>query len=405
MVPIVIGYLGSKEYGLWLSITSFAAMATFADLGLGQGLTAALANRPQGTEQLHKASVVSSAFYLMLASAVSLALIVLTLYVITPFGTLYSERDAVAEKSASKATLVVLINVIIAIPLSIPMRVQVALLQGYRASVGPLLGAIGSSVLVIITINADAGIVLIAWASTIGPAIGGLCAWYQTFFVAKLVTQPQLKDFDFTIAKSLAKSGAGFFVLQVLAAVGNASDPIVINRILGDQSVSEYTLIQRAFQLTLIAQFFVTALMPAFGNARATGDIAWLSSAIRKTLFLGSCASVVVAIPLASVCEPVIKLWSGLDISPSTALLLGFVAWSIMAVWGAVISAFMSEKPLLYQQIVWYTLGSVSTLALKITGALYLGLTGVIWGTVLGYSIIFIIPCALIIKASLDTQK
>ena len=42
-VPMTLHYLGAERYGLWMAISSFIAMLTFADLGVGNGLFNAVA--------------------------------------------------------------------------------------------------------------------------------------------------------------------------------------------------------------------------------------------------------------------------------------------------------------------------------------------------------------------------
>ena len=61
-VPFAIRYLGNERFGLWMAISSFLAIAGFADFGLGNGLLNSIA-RAQGkddTEGVKRA--LSSAF-------------------------------------------------------------------------------------------------------------------------------------------------------------------------------------------------------------------------------------------------------------------------------------------------------------------------------------------------------
>src|SRR4051812_44333592 len=50
-VPITLNYLGVERYGMWMTISSFAVMLTFADLGIGNGVLGAVA-RSNGVDDV-----------------------------------------------------------------------------------------------------------------------------------------------------------------------------------------------------------------------------------------------------------------------------------------------------------------------------------------------------------------
>jgi len=42
-IPLTLHYLGNERFGLWMTISSIVAMATFADFGIGNGVVNMLA--------------------------------------------------------------------------------------------------------------------------------------------------------------------------------------------------------------------------------------------------------------------------------------------------------------------------------------------------------------------------
>ena len=43
-VPLTLHYLGPERYGMWMTISSLAALLAFADLGIGNGMLNAIAD-------------------------------------------------------------------------------------------------------------------------------------------------------------------------------------------------------------------------------------------------------------------------------------------------------------------------------------------------------------------------
>src|SRR5439155_14854316 len=79
-VPLTVHYLGPERYGLWMTISSFIALMSFADLGLGNGLVNAISQADgAGDRQLARRSV-SAGFFLLLGVSVGLGVVFAVIY-------------------------------------------------------------------------------------------------------------------------------------------------------------------------------------------------------------------------------------------------------------------------------------------------------------------------------------
>src|SRR5439155_16672913 len=70
--PLSLDYLGVERYGLLITITSFAALFNFADLGIGNGLINAVSSAHGRDDPQEVAVAVSSAFFVLCAVALIL---------------------------------------------------------------------------------------------------------------------------------------------------------------------------------------------------------------------------------------------------------------------------------------------------------------------------------------------
>ncbi len=64
-VPLALSYLGVDRYGLWMTISSFAVLLSFADMGLGNGLLSAIAEADGKGDTAAAHRYVSTAFYML----------------------------------------------------------------------------------------------------------------------------------------------------------------------------------------------------------------------------------------------------------------------------------------------------------------------------------------------------
>ena len=79
-VPLTLHYLGSERYGLWATLSSVIALASFADFGLGNGLLNALSGAHGRDDRVEAAREVSTAFLLLLTVAAMLGAAFLLAY-------------------------------------------------------------------------------------------------------------------------------------------------------------------------------------------------------------------------------------------------------------------------------------------------------------------------------------
>ena len=79
LVPIIIDYLDTENYGIWLTISSFIAWFTFFDVGLGNGLRNKLTEAITNNNIKLAKGYVSSAYFTITIISFCLSILFLTL--------------------------------------------------------------------------------------------------------------------------------------------------------------------------------------------------------------------------------------------------------------------------------------------------------------------------------------
>jgi O-antigen/teichoic acid export membrane protein len=97
-----------------------------------------------------------------------------------------------------------------------------------------------------------------------------------------------------------------------------------------------------------------------------------------------------------------IHLWAGDQAHPSTLLIVGFGLWMMISPAGNAIAMFLNGAHIVRFQVVTATIMALTNLALSIVLAHVIGVAGVIWGTVICYTICSLIPGLLYARRLLD---
>ena len=197
--------------------------------------------------------------------------------------------------------------------------------------------------------------------------IGNLLALAGTLIWRKPWLWPRLPLLDRRVAGELLSSGSGFFLIQIAGAVVFSSDNVVVSHYLGAAQVTPYNVTWRLVGLTAVAQSLVfPALWPAYAEAYARGDYAWMQRAFRLTMRWTVAVNLSFAAALVAIGKPVIRLWAGQAAVPSTALLAAMALWAVISGCMTAESCLLAAVNRTREQGVLSVIAAVVNLALSI---------------------------------------
>lgn len=400
-VPLTIDYLGVERYGLWMTLSSVIALLGFADLGIGNGLLNAVAEADGKDDRDAACRYVSSAFFILLGIAIFLLVLLISVYSFIPWQRVYNVTSDLAVRESGPATAFLIIIFIINVPLGIVQRVQIGYQEGVRNHVWAIAGSLVGFGGLLVVVYLKAGLPWLVLAVSGGPVVVMLINWFKEFTWLRPWLFPHWSAFDWETGRKIVSTGIVFLILQIFATIGNSSDNLVIAQVLGSSAVTVYAVVQKLFMATLIAQYFLQPLWPAFAEAMARHDLRWVRRTLNRALVLSLGLGILTGLPLMIFGKRIVSMLAGHDIVPSTVLLLGFALLGLIYCVIGSISIYLNSGSLVSKQIPFFGLATVSALALKIIGAHYWQIEGVVWGTIAAYGIFYVIPATKLAYRSL----
>lgn len=402
-VPLTLGYLGAARYGFWVTVTSLAAVLQFSDLGLGNGLVTMVAESPAHDERQRVRTLVSSALALLVVSGAVVLAFSLLLARFVDWPALFG-LSGTAAREAAPAIAVFLVCIAASIPLGLVTNVQNGLQEGFHANMWTALGAIASLAAIMTAALVQAPIPTLVAAGAIPPLLA-LAGNSVDFFCRRHPDlRPSLAAVDMSAAKKLLRLGGLFFVLQLAVAVAYSSDNLIIGAVKGAEEVTEYAVPFRLFAfLPMVVALLTAPLWPAYGEAIARGDIAWVRQALFRSLAVVGAITVPCGVLLVLAGPSLIDAWTGGRVHPGGFLLMGLGLWAVLGSLGGAASMLLNAARAVRLQVVAATTMAITNVTLTVVLVHSIGAAGAIWATVLSYLVCVVVPYAVRIPRLLDS--
>lgn len=391
-VPLTYRYLGTDRYGLWMTVTSFVLFLGFADFGVGNGLVAAVSEAHGRDDEELAHRQVSCAFFLLCAIGFGILLIFAAIYPFTPWAKLYGTSTPLAAHEAGPATAVLILCTALSMPLGTVLRVQLGYQQGF---VGDLWSAAGNALAlagILAVTHLRGGLPILVLAVAGAPVLVTTLNWIVQFFRIRPWLRPRLALFQGDAAFKLAAVGGLFFLQQCFGLIYYVSDNLVIARTMGSAHVAQFALLQRIFSMGLIAQYFMVPLWPAIGEAIARQDLVWAHRIVRKAVFASLALGTICGLILLFSSRFLMLHWAGEDAGRIDLLRVGFAVWVVLVGYIAAMNAILNQPAVMKQHLKLFGAGSLASLALKIAFARHGSMAGVVWGTIIGFGVVYVVP-------------
>jgi O-antigen/teichoic acid export membrane protein len=397
-VRLSIGYLGAARYGLWMTVTAVTVVLAFSDLGIGNAIINRMSVAFAADERVRASKDVSSATAILSAVALVILLTCAVLLPVLPWPRIYNVVGQAASE-AGPTTLVFVACFAVLIPLGLVQKVQLGFQEGAISNLWTIGGALLSVGLLIVAIKMRLGLPWLVLAVSGGPVLSTGLNWIQEFVYSRPWLRPRLSQLEPRVGVQLARTGGLFLGLQVAGAVAFSSDNFIAAQLLGPVAVAQYSVTQRLFlSVPALVSVAAVALWPAYGEALVHADRKW----IRRTLLRSSVFAVGVTgiggVVLVLAAPIVFGFLVGPGLIPPIALTLGFLAFSVVYAFGNVVSMLLNAANVIAFQLITASAMAVTSIVLKIELGRSFGVAGIIWGTVIAYTLISILPIVFYIR-------
>jgi O-antigen/teichoic acid export membrane protein len=309
-------------------------------------------------------------------------------YPFLPWPRLFNVKSGAVAAEGARAFLVLYTWFILNIPLDVVTRAQAGLQRGYSSLLVSAVGNILSLCGIAVAIGFRANLACLVFASTFGVIAATLAnAW--CLFRDHPWLLPTRHAYTKKSAHKILKLGALFFVLQCMSAIGFASDNIVIAQVMGAAAVAMYAVPQKLFNLVFVlVNMGIGPLWPAYGEAIASGDVAWVRRIFLKSLRITLAIAAPVCLLLALTGPWILTAVLGKSLHVPRSLFLIFALWGIIYSVSAPIGTLLNGAGVLKLQSICATVASVVNLGLSIFFTRRLGMIGVCMGSIIAQVLI-----------------
>ena len=399
-VPLTFNYLGPERYGLWMVLGSIIAAMGIADLGIGNGLLNAISDAYGRDDHRLARECVTSAFMMMLGIATFLALLGTVAYPFIPWVRLFNVKSTAVAAEGSKALVILFSWFVLNIPLGVIGRAQAGLQKGYLPQLVGSFGSIVTLGALLLVIRSHGSLAWLVFASTVGSILGIIINAVILFREHPWLV-PTLSSYSAATAKRILKLGLMFFVLQCGVAISYNSDNLVITQILGAAAVAAYAVPQKLFSfLQTVVGMAILPLWPAYGEAIARGDVAWVRRVFVGSFWLALAITVPLSTGMVLACPWILRVFFGKALLAPTALLVVLAVWVVINAIAVVTAILLNGAGVLREQMVVVIISSVSNLALSIFLTRSFGVMGVCLGSIIT-QVLITLPVYFVLISSL----
>ncbi|MFM7135856.1 MAG: lipopolysaccharide biosynthesis protein [Planctomycetota bacterium] len=395
-VPLTIRYLGTERYGVWMTISSIVAILGFADLGLGNGLLNAISTAHGREDRVFARECVSSAFFLLTGFAVLLAFVFAICYPLIPWDRVFNVSLEAGRQEAGPAMAVFFGCFLIGLPLGIVNRIQMGYQQGFVNAVWQAIGSLLALLCLMVAVWLRGSLPLLvlalAGAPLVATALNGVALFCRT--MPWLV--PVWSNISWQAVRQVGTTGFMFLILQMCVALLSSVDNLIVAQLLGQEAVAQLAVPARLFSVaSTVAMIALMPLWPAYGEAIAKGDIAWVKRTVMRSTVCAAGVSLAVALPLMLLGRPIVQGWAGGEINPSQSLLIALGCWTVLSTVGSSLAMFLNAANVVLFQTVCAVAVGVTATVLKTHLATIAGSEGIVWATCGVYLLLALIPTLL----------
>src|SRR5271165_3794918 len=377
-LPLAVRYLGGERFGVWATIASTVALLNLLDLGIASTLTNHLSRAYALGDKPYAARCMTNALALTASLACIAGLAFGIVWARIDWMALFNVAGSVSRSEVNYTVAAAAALMLVGLPAALGSKIfagyQEVHLSNFVIAIGAVANVAGLFAGIALRVSMPALLVMSAGCVT----VCNFVALVVTLLVNKPWLRPRLALLDLPMARELLTSGSAFFLIQIAGAVVFSSDNLVVSHYLGAAQVTPYAVTWRLVALTAVLQSLIfPALWPAYAEAYARHDYAWMRRAFRFTLRWTLALNLTCGVLLITAGKFVIRWWAGPAAVPSSALLAAMALWAVISGFMTVESCLLAAVNRTREQGVLSIAAAVVNLALSIVLVKHIGSVGV----------------------------
>jgi len=385
-----------------IRIAEGTAAPRLSAVTFGAGLVTMIAEAPDRDERSNVRTLVSSALALLVVSGALVLVVSLVAARVVNWPAVFDLSPATAHEAAP-AIAIFLACLALNIPLGLVTNVQNGLQEGFVANIWLAIGAVLGVSSVVVAALLEASVPVLVVAGSVPPLIALAGNALHFFGHRHPDLRPSLGSVRLSTSMALVRLGGLFFLLQIAVAVGYSSDNLIIAAIRGAPEVTAYAVPFRLFVVfPMVVALIVSPLWPAYGEAIARRDMAWVRRTLHRSLAVVAAITVPCCVLLTIAGPWIIDAWTGGRLHPSRLLLAGLALWAVVGSLGSATSMFLNAARVVRLQVVAASTMAIANVILSVVLVDKIGAAGAVWATLVSYLLFVAIPYCIRVPRLLD---
>ncbi|WP_198162214.1 lipopolysaccharide biosynthesis protein, partial [Methylosinus sp. R-45379] len=171
-----------------------------------------------------------------------------------------------------------------------------------------------------------------------------------------------------------------FLGIQIVVAINVASDNLIISKMLGPEAVTAFSVPERMFGLVpMLIHLALQPLWPAYAEARARQDDAWVKNTLRRAFVNSLVVSSACCSGLVLLGQWIVEHWTAGVAVPTLVLLGGLALWKVVDSIEYSLTSFLSSAGALRPQLLYGFMAMSTALLGKVLLIPAVGLEVVPW--------------------------
>ena len=278
-IPIAIRHLGTAEFGVWSSLSAFAAMLAFFDFGIGIGLQNKVSELFTVSAFPEIARVTVASIAAMLLIALSVSALTSAVYIVHPSIFNCLGNDVWNQIVPPRLSALIIVSLALGIPFTAFTRVAIGIQAGWISSTSSSIGAIVTLLAIALASRLHATLTAFVAISLTLPILTQLITGVMLFRRIR-PTMADVTQVQPAHGFQIIRAGSRFILPQIAGFIIGQYPIALLATRSTPANAALYAILTRLgsfFQLT--QQTILTQLWPALSEAIASKDYIWFSKA------------------------------------------------------------------------------------------------------------------------------
>lgn len=384
-VPLVLSFLSTTQYGIWLTLMAIISWFSLFDLGFGNGLRNKLTLSVATNNNADGRIYVSTTYAALSAIFGSLLLLFFICNQFVNWTRIFNAPATLGHD----LNLAVLYAVSLLFVQFVLRLINTVLYAFQRSAFVDFVGTLaqisilaGLYMLKVLHYNSLSSVALVY-------SVTPVCIFSVVSFILYVgkykIIRPSFRFIKLDHVKSLLNLGLSFFVIQVAALILYASDNFIITQFFTPADVTVYNIAFKYFSITnMIFTIVLTPFWSMTTKAFSEGDFNWISKAVKKLSLLWGALVICELIQLA-ISKPLLKVWTHNSVMVPLALSITMSIYFVVMNWGVVFANFLNGVGKIRLQLYFSVVGMIVNipLAIILIRSFHLGIIAVPLSTII----------------------